>query len=157
MYKKITTLCLCVIILMTACGAAEAEEPVFESPVSYMHQPAVSYTWSGISFDNLFPASSYEESGESLNIFPYYNNDSHITVRKILISGNDFWDNVIKQYTGTDNIRNLENYSYVTNASGMTVGYYAIDDKSAYIVSTDTLPSGYVETVLSYIHRASVY
>ena len=154
MHKKVTTLCLCVILLMTACGAAEAEEPVFESPVSYMHQPAVSYTWSGISFDNLFPASSYEESGESLNIFPYYNNDSHITVRKILISGNDFWDNVITQYSSTNNIKNLENYSYVTNESGETIGYLAIDDTYAYIVRSSTLPSGYVDYVLSAIDRS---
>ena len=163
MHKELMVLSLLLCLLLCGCGKAEDVAPVESvedvqtESVEYLHQPADSYTWGDITFSNLFPASSYEESGEALNIFPCYSKDAYISIEKILISSNDFWDNVITQYTGTDDIKNLENYSYVTSESGETIGYIQIDDAYAYIVRSSTLPSGYVDYVMSYIDRSEIH
>lgn len=164
MHKKLMLLSLLLCLCLFGCGKAEEDvapvEPVEDiqpDTVTYLHQPADSYTWDNITFSNLFPASSYEESDDALNIFPCYSKDAYISIEKILISSNDFWDNVVTQYSSTENIMNLENYSYVTSESGETIGYLPIDETHAYTVRSSTLPSGYVDYVLSYLDRPEVH
>lgn len=158
--RNITILITLLCILLTGCGEkVKSTEPPIEEPI--VAEPASnimdSFTWNNITFDNLFPATIYEETEDGLKIFPCYSKDSYILVRKIVISDNRFWESVINQFGDKNNIRETESYSYVTTSNGKTVGYIQIDDIFAFVVSTETLPGGYVDVVLSSLVGSTVY
>lgn len=154
MRRACTLIVLVTILTLCGCGTKKVDQEQTTVPeVSYLHEPIQSYTWNGYTFDNIFPASSFSETSDGLDIFPCYDSDAHISVGKIIISGNGFWDSVITQYSNTNNIVERDNYSYVTAESGETIGYIENDNNSAYVVRSSTLPSGYVDYVLSILSR----
>lgn len=148
MVKKLAIVLIGVTMLLCGCGKQEEEvvsEPV---PVSHLHEPTESIVWNNMLLNGITPVTSFESTDDTLTIFPYYDNDAHITVRKIIISDNAFWNSVISQYIDSDNIKYVNDYALVTNTDGKSFGYIGIDEKTAYIISTDTLPSAYVESTL---------
>lgn len=137
-------------LTLTACGDSNPVPEATELVEATLHTPIAEFEWEGLVFKDLTPASSYELEEDALKIFPYYNNDRYILIEEIFISDNSFWNNVVKQLKDSPDAVIRDDYSYVTLESGKTLGYFEWNDK-AYLVSTETLPSGYVETVLKHI------
>ena len=147
----ITVLCLC-LLFITGCDE-EIEEPVVESVD--LRPITTSIVWDNKVIQNISPVSAFESSTDMLQIFPYNNNDKHITIRKIIVSDNGFWNTVMLGYEGTENIIVTEQYSLVTNNKECTFGYIPIDYEWAYIVYSETLPSSYVEYVMKVLCNSS--
>lgn len=156
MYRKCIAICT-VCLLLTACGKDAELADNISLDAQSVSQIEHTYSWDGITFEVVFPACTFEETTDALKIFPCYSMDSYITVRRIVISGNDFWNSVISQYKDTGNIRDMEDYSYVTTENGETLGYIKCAEHEAYLVETSTLPSGYVDNVLSVINSSIIH
>ncbi len=140
--------------LLTGCGS-KVEESLESESNPALHEISENVEWDGLTLDAITPVCSYETSGDELHIFPYNDNDSHITVKLIFTSINAFWKSVEKSYKDTDNIAIFDNYSLVTNEDGVTYGLLRKDKESAYLVYADTLPSSYVGLVLEELWNAS--
>lgn len=151
MQKLLSMLILCSTILLLGCSNKNEETVSVPDlrPIQY------SCEWDSVSVNSITPVSTFETEDDCLKIFPYNNSESYIKIEKILISNNGFWDTVVKEYKDTNNVRVLDNFSYVTTASKVTIGYLPLDDEYAYIVSSDTLPSSYVEKVLEMLCNTS--
>lgn len=145
MQKYSLVFVICLALFLTGCSNESVEEPVVETELRQVTTNAV---WDNRNFDSITPVCAFESTDECLKIFPYNNSEEYIKVEKILISSNGFWNTVTNEFKDTNNVRVLDNYSYITTSSKVTIGYYALDDEYAYIVSTETLPSSYVEKVL---------
>lgn len=144
---------LAVCVLLTGCTSTNDVPKIVQE--NALHNVSDSIVWDNMCINAITPVCAFETQGDVLFIFPYNNNDSHITVRKILISNNGFWDTVKNSYNESDNIRETDKYSLVTTMSAETYGYIPIDDEYAYIVTTGTLPSSYVECILQSICNLS--
>lgn len=150
MQKLPLMLILCA-TLFAGCGS-KSEETVTAADLRPIQSSCI---WESVSINSITPVSAFETEGSCLKIFPYNNSESYIKIEKILISNNGFWDTVVKEYEDTNNMRVLDNFSYVTTASKVTIGYLPLDAEYAYIVSSDTLPSSYVEKVLEMLCNTS--
>lgn len=144
---------LAVCILLTGCTSTNDVTEIVQE--NALHNVSDSIVWDNMRIDAITPVCAFETQGDALFIFPYNDNDSHITVRRILISNNGFWDTVKNSYNESDNMRETDKYSLVTTTSAETYGYIPIDDEYAYIVTTETLPSSYVECILQSICNLS--
>ena len=143
MRKRVIAMLLLCVSLLSGCGKEEeVQEPVVEPD---LHEIVLEYNWDGLDLKGITPVSSFEADGENLNIYPYYNNDAHISMRKIFISSNNFWSTVEKVYSEGDNYIKREKYSYVTFDNQNTVCYIPIDEETAYVIESSTLPSGYID------------
>ena len=143
--QKLTTF-ITLIIMLGLCGCSKKE--VVPPPAPELRSVQTSTVWESVSINAITPVSAFEVEDACLKIFPYNNHEAYIKVEKILISGNGFWNTVTEDYKDTNNIRYVGNISYITIPNGKTMGYVPIDNEYAYLVSTDTLPSSYVEKVL---------
>lgn len=140
--KTFAALALC-LMLLTGCG----EEPVEEVPYVPKHQQQASYQWDGKVINGLTPVSAFEQSGDDLQIFPYFDADDYIIMKRIFKSGNGFWETTVAPYKETENYVTTKDYSLVTMDTGATYAWIDIDDETAYLVSTATLSSAYVREV----------
>lgn len=138
--------------LLTGCGEQDTE-PVIETPP--LHEITTSVVWDNLTLSQITPVTSIVVSGDSLDIFPYNDNDMHITVKRILISDNDFWQTVFNTQD-TENTMTCDEYSLITTSSGATYGYLEIDEESAYIAFTDSLPSSYVWSALEMLCNSGI-
>ena len=142
--KTLILICLFLLIL-SGCGDEQVEE---SSAVLDLHPISDSTVWDNITIEAITPVTAFEINDDALKIFPYNNNDKHITMRKIVISRNGFWNTVETIYDGSDNLHVTSDYVLITMSNHCTYGYVPIDDEWAYIVSTESLPSSYVEAFL---------
>jgi hypothetical protein len=152
--QKQALVCLALSIAILVCISREAVKA--DSEENTLRPVNDSIMWEDITFQSFTPCSVLELSGEDLLVFPYCDNDAYITVKKVLISDNGFWDTVVSEITNEENIRNCQNYSYVTLSNGTTLGYLPIDDESAYVCYTSVLPSSYVESTLDILWSTSL-
>ncbi len=133
-------------ILLTGCGEEPEPEPV---PVTYLHEQMESVVWNDKTIKAITPCCSFDSSTDKLIVYPYYDNDASVTVEKLLLSeNNEFWEAIKSPYTGTDNVVEAEGYSLITLENGNTIGYIELENSMCYWVTSDTLPSGYVQAVL---------
>lgn len=132
------------VLLLTACGS----EPVIEPEPVFLHQQSSSIVWDNLNINQITPCNAYEFNGADLQIFPYYNDTKYITIKKIILSNNNFWDTVTEPYKDSENYQAFDSCSLFTLNNGMTIGIKPIDDENAYVVFSDTLPSSYVRAVL---------
>lgn len=150
MCKKALTLFLLFCFILCGCGK-EVEE-VVESTEPPLHEKMDSVVWDDFTIQSITPVCSFEIVGDELQIFPYYNNAAYINVVKILISDKAFWKTVSAEYESTDNYVKGDGWSLFTTSSGNSIAYIPIDgDEYAYVVSSSTLPSGYVKLVAEYL------
>ncbi len=135
---------LAVLVFMTGCSKKEeiVTEPEDLRPIQS------SCIWDNMTIDAITPVTAFESTEDSLLIFPYNNNDTHIKVRLFVVSNNHYWETVKSAYKGTNNIKEGKGYSLVTNEFGVTYGYIERDEETAYLVEADSLPSSYVECTL---------
>lgn len=140
-------LLLSLVVFLLGCGEEEIvlPEPVYVPPP--LHTQMDRITWDSHLFENITPVTSYEESGDSLKVFPYFNGDFYILIEKIYLSDNKFWDSVISDYIGTPNGVDYDEFSLFTTGQGVTLGLVMADDGSGYLVRTDNLSSAYVKRV----------
>lgn len=148
--KILTLLLLCSVLI--GCG----QETVVETVEPELRPISTEIVWDGLSLETITPVTAVEASDSEINIFPYNNNDAHITVRRILISNNGFWNAAISTYKDSENFRSTAKYSYVTLADATTYGYLPIDEEYAYIVFSSDLPSSYVELVLDVLCNSNI-
>lgn len=134
---------LILLSLCFLCGCGKVEEP--DVVVQPDLRPVMTeYTWNELSLKGITPVTSFEEQGDEINIYPYNNNEQHISIRKIFISSNNFWSTVTDSYSGTENCIKRDKYTFITFDNQTTVCYFPIDEESAYVLES-TLPSGYVD------------
>lgn len=148
-YKSILIALSVLVLMLNGCGKTEPElevsEPVQVQPP--LHEMADSVNWDNLTIKGITPVTAFESSGAELTIFPYYDNDNHIIIEKIITSKNAFWDSVLDEYSGSNDLIIRKHYSYVTTDNGTTIGLLQMDDY-AYTVKS-SLPSYYVDAVLS--------
>lgn len=144
---KITcgALLLSLLLFVTGCGEQEVEVP--EVPVTYLHEQADSTEWDGLTVSAITPCCAFDSQPDTLTIYPYFDSDLSVKVEKILLSENDFW-NAITVSLEKDNCYTTEEYSLATMTNGTTVGMLPIDEETCYWVTSNQLPSGYVQAVL---------
>jgi len=154
--KKLGLVILCLVLL---CGCTTSKENINDTEVTTTEESlpiSESIVWENITISNITPVTSFEIRGDGLFIFPYNNNNTHITLRKIFISNNGFWDTVVSTVSVDNVIVSDFGYELVTLPNGNTLGYVPIDDESAYLVKTETLPSSYVELVLEQLCNGNI-
>lgn len=132
------------VLLLTACG----EEPEPEvPPTPPKHAQAALFVWDELTVNAITPVTAFETNGSDLQIYPYFDDDKYILMRKIFLSNNNFWNTVTATFQDTDNYISSESYSLFTLENGYTVALIPIDEETAYVVSSNQLPSAYVEKV----------
>lgn len=140
-------------ISLGGCASDKEDTSVIETPP--LHGTVTDIQWEGLSLQAITPVCSYELQDSDLDVFPFNDNDAHITMKKILFSGNGFWDTVIREYVNTDNLVVTDKYTYVTFTNGATYGLLMSDVDYGYLVFTESLPSSYVKLVLDTICNTS--
>lgn len=147
MHKMIrVALLLSLLLLLTGCGEQEEVE-VPEVPVTYLHEQADSVLWDDKTISAITPCCAFDSQSDVLTIYPYFDSDVSVTVKKLLLSDNNFWS-AITSPLEVDNCYTTEEYSFATMPNGTTVGMVPIDSEMCYWVSSNQLPSGYVQAVL---------
>lgn len=141
--RKVILLLIVIVPLLFGCTK---EEPVVPTAPD-LHPVVQNYLWGNVSMNSITPCCSIVENGSCIEIYPFNNNEAHITIEKIVISENGFWETFSKEYTQSDNFVSTESYSYFTDSNSVTHGYIASSDDYAYYVYT-TLPSAYLEEVM---------
>lgn len=147
-------------MLVASIGLAGCSQKDFEEPEEVeeidtvvdevtLHEITDSIVYDNKQLTHITPISSFEADGAELNVFPHFNKEQHINVKRIVISGNKFWTSVCKDAKQTDNYKKNAKKGYtLVSHEGTTYGYVEIDDEEAYLVTTSDLPSSYVELVL---------
>lgn len=144
--QKVKVLLLSILSILLLVGCTSEEEIVVEE-VPPLHSIQDSISWNSISMNGITPVCAFETIDDELKIFPYYDSDAHISMKRIFISGNGFWDTFTKDYTDTGNIKVTDKYTLITTNTGNSMVLINIDSETAYVVESDTLPSSYVQLV----------
>lgn len=150
MCKKAINIGLITTVFVVLSGCSAKTDKVNTEVVTPLHEITKEIEWNDITLEALTPVCSYEIEDEVLYIFPYNDNDFHITVKEIFISDNGFWKTVLKSTKKKNKVKK-DKYSIVTNEKGETIGFLEKDKNSAYLVQTSELPSSYVLYVLDYL------
>ena len=138
-----------VMLLLTGCN--KEQEPVETESYS-----AESCTYDGVVIEPLSDMCLYRVEGETLEIFPHYENSSHIIVKKIVYSSNNFFDTIVKEYKETESYYSCDDYSYCTLQDGTVLGYCVVDEDFAYFLYTETENSSVVEAVLKTLCNTNI-
>ena len=139
---------LLLVCVLTACGDAEPVPELTPQPtLPPKHMQATATVWDNLTISEITPTTAFEQVSDSLRIYPYFDGDSYILMKKIFLSNNNFWDTATQSYTDTDNYIKTAKYSLITLDNGYTVAMIPIDEETAYVVTTNQLPSAYVKKV----------
>lgn len=131
-------------LLLSGCGETEpVQQEVVDQPP--LHTQASQFDNGTISMNSITPVTAFEDLGDEVQLFPFYDCDKHISMKIILTSNNDFWSTLLDSYTDTGNRQDFEKFSLITTSSGNTMTLLPIDDEHAILVESSTLPSGYVK------------
>ena len=144
MFKKL----MFVLCLVCLTGCASKEEAVVTEPPPISEQASYAY-FDELEVPAIGPVCGFVSKSDSLEIYPYYNYNAHITLKKMLISENGFWDTLISTQSEDFVLTAEESYTVITTPNGVTFGLLPIDDEWAYLVETDGLNSGYVRVLLN--------
>lgn len=147
MFKKAVSLVL-LICCTVFCGCSEKNETSVEEESKPLREISSEIVWNDLTLSPITPVCAFEINGGQLDIFPYNDSDFHISMKVIFTSDNKLWSSVKRNYNGSDNLQVYEPFSIVTVENGTTYGYMDRDENSAYLVSTETLPSSYVVRLL---------
>lgn len=142
--RKSVTLIILITLIISGCG--ESEE-IVEPEIPDLHPIQSEFTWDSISMNSISPVGAFEEQGDIIKIFPYHNTESYISVKKIFLSGNNFWETFTREYATTHNLVQRDKFSLITTETGTSLCLVPIDSESGYLVVTENLPSYYVELV----------
>ena len=147
--QKVALIAAIMAISISGCGS---EEVVVEESVE-LRPIVTSITWEDMTIESFTPVTSMEATDSELSIFPYNNDERHITIRKIIISDNSFWDTVLST-VGDNNVIKKKEYSVITLSSGESYGYMEVGEDSAFIAYSADLPSSYVASSLEVLCSA---
>lgn len=153
MCKKIIA-SLLIAMSLCGCGDTDKGEEVVSTEES-LHEISDSVVWDGMTIKSITPVCSFELNGDDLQIFPHYNNTAYINVVKILISDKAFWKTVSTPFIDTDNYIKANGYELITTEDGNTLAYIRNSEEYAYLVSSNTLPSGYVSLVAEVLCKSN--
>lgn len=140
MQKYLSTTIIVLCLLLSSCRS-EAVPETTEEPVVTLH-----VDWEDVGIDYTSDIRVTIDEDNTLNIFPDKDSNEYISMRKIFISNNNFW-NVVEErvsdelvITGNATLFNYNNYA---------VWYLPIDDESCYVAYTDTCTEEQLNTMLS--------
>ena len=151
MFKRLVVIAL----LSLLCGCSKKEQvesdtgppPIsIQAEVGLLDEFTIDAIGSVCGFNNI-------EGG--IKIYPYYNNPSHIKLKKILISENDFWNTLINSQSEEFILTKADKFTLITTPDGVTYSYYPIDTEWAIIGSTQGLNSGYLMLVMDGLWKQS--
>lgn len=145
MRRKVVVIATALLLLLTSCG--ETEETVEVVEPSYADCYA-DYTYDDIGIKAIGENCGFKTTDTGIEIYPLNKCPKHISIEKILLSDNPFWDAVLTSKEETSVVMRGKNFSYFTDADGRTMGCYTVGDYG-YIFSSDDLPSTYVKAVLN--------
>lgn len=145
MFKRITPIVLSMLLL---CGCSEeVEEPVAYEPPPISTQAEFGYL-DTFTIEAIGSVCGFNNVTDGIEIYPHYNNPSHILLKKILISDNDFWETILSSQSEDFILTKRDKYTLITTPTGVTYGYYPIDKEWAILASTKGLNSGYLTLVM---------
>ena len=145
-YKKVTMCLLLALVLCCGCGKEKSDEEVVV--VQDLRPISTEVTWDNISIKQITPVTAFETDASTTKIFPFNNSDKYITIEKIVISDNGFWETLSTGYKDTNNFKTADSWSLITTTDSISIGYLQLDEENAYIVKTNSLPSSYCILVL---------
>lgn len=143
MRKIICSTLLCLGLL---CGCSK-EEVVEEVPMPDLTEISDSYTYYDIGVKAIGEHCGFAEVDDGFEIHPFNNSPKHISVKRILLSENNFWDTILLSEKEDSVVLRGKKFSYFTTVDGTTYGYYEVADYG-YIFTSYDLPSSYVKAVL---------
>ena len=144
MFKKL--ICVFCLVCLTGCAKNKDIEVVETPPLS---ERAESVYFETLEVEAIGPMCGFINTGDCLEIYPYYDFNSHITLKKILISENGFWDTLITTQSEDFVVTETESYTLITTPMGVTFGYLPVDDEWAYLAETEGLHSGYIRVLFN--------
>lgn len=137
--------CVLLTLCLTAC--TNKEEAPSEPVTPPLTERSESYSYEGLTFYGVGSQTGFLETSEGLEIHPYFDNIKHILVKEVNLSGQGFWDTICKS-DDTNVIEHFEGWDILTNTSGITFGFWQLDENNAWVFQTDSLPSSYVKVVM---------
>lgn len=145
MLKRVILLISLSALLLSGCAAEEPVEDVVEVTIS---QQASEGHIDNITVTALSPVGGFNNTDDGLEIYPHYNNSAHIYLKKILISENGFWETIIASQSEDYILTVKDKYTLITTPTGVSYGYYPLDDEWALLAETRGLNSGYLRLVM---------
>lgn len=147
--RRYLTLVAVIMLAVSACSPKETEEVESEIVVDVppLTTQADSWTAQGLTVYGIGPVCGFQELNNVLEIHPFFNESKHISMKKMIISETGFWNTLCKA-TSTAVYTKEDNFELLTLDTGVTYGYYQVDNETAYIFESDTLPSSYVKEVM---------
>ena len=146
-FKCLALICALSLSLVACSGNDEVVEPVIPvdttPPLSNVAESASFYD---IEVPAIGPWCGFNYVDDCLEIHPFYDSTQHIILERIMLSDKPYWD-VIERTEGAV-VKEYPSGSLLTFTSGKTYGYYEDGAGYAFIFSTDTLPSSYVDFIL---------
>ena len=133
-------------VCLSGCKQKEIEEVAVEPPpISTQAEYGMLDTFT---VEAIGSVCGFNNVDGGLKIYPHYNNSAHILMKKILISDNDFWDTILKSQSEDFILTQRDKYTLITTPTGVTYGYFPIDEEWAILGSTEGLNSGYLTLVM---------
>ena len=145
MCRKCLVLICLPLLLLVGCGKTEPE--AVEEPEVILHTVSESFDDGTVSMNSITPTTAFETVDEEVHIFPFYNSDKYISLKKVFISDNGFWDTMTSAYTDTNNLKSYDKYKLITTEAGKSIVMLPYGDDSALLIESSDLPSGYVKAV----------
>lgn len=133
--------------LLVACGN-KTESEVEYVPVSTQDEVC---TNDELRVTGIGQSTGFNKNGDTIELYPYFDIDKKVTLRKISISNNNFWyDFVVSQgYTMAD-VKLYKTGIMVLPTQTASYGYLCIDDSTAVFAYTSDLPWSYVNLALEH-------
>lgn len=138
-------LILALALMLTGCS--EEPEEIIEPHIPVSTQ-GDNYVIGNIHVESAGDSTGYIGLGnDSVNVYPYYDLSENITIRKIIISDQDWWDTI------TEGIEVLDcgSFQIYQDTSGTSYGYMPVDDTHALFCKTVNLPRDYLKLYMSKI------
>lgn len=145
-FKCLISCCLLLLCLGGCSKEVEEEVVEFVEETPPLSEVADSATFEDLTVDALGPWCGFIYNATSLEIHPFYDSTQHIIIERILLSDKPYWK-VIKSTEGVI-VKEYPHGSMLTMSSGASYGYIEDGNGYAYVLSTDTLPSSYLDYIM---------
>lgn len=151
--------CISVAIVLSGCASrGDTDEVVEQTTIEDIKStPMYAYTesivYKNMKINAITPCTHMEIVDDELRIFPYFDYNEYISMKHIVLSGNDLISTVKRTKQDDDNFVQKSTDCFYYSSKGTTTGLCRITEDEALCVVTNKFPSSYVDLVLDELNK----